>query len=100
MIIFGQNLEISTIVMLAWVTQKKSRADWATSLNRDINPIQLPNSLFCVPFQHNIAKMTVFFESYSFLAEYKSSKMSKSYLSNSFGFFDTPGSPGGASIMV
>ena len=26
---------------------KKSRADWATSLNRDINPIQLPNSLFC-----------------------------------------------------
>ena len=40
--------------MLAWVTQKKSRADWATSLNRDINPIQLPNFLFWVPFQQNI----------------------------------------------
>ena len=60
MIIFGQNLEISVIVILALVTQKKSQADWATSLSRDINPIQLPNSLFCVPFQHNIAKMTVF----------------------------------------
>ena len=40
--------------MLAWVTQKKSRADWATSLNRDINPIQLPNFLFWIPYQQNI----------------------------------------------